>query len=340
MQKRATAIWNDIVQVNRIVSDVPRYVPKAPQRHAIVLAGGSGRRLAELTHKLTGKPTPKQYCSFDPDGATLLQKAVHRASHVVDGSTIVVVRDAHRDLAEEQVANTLRCHIISQPCDCGTALGLLVGLLEVATRDPSGQIIVLPADHGFGDERVLHQVVNDAFRMTQIHPERVVLVAAEADRAATDYGWLVPKEITGDRLCHVDRFVEKPDASKAERLLQNGAAWSTMIVVASAYSLVHLFARHHPTLVRMFVNQCMRPPEDRDVLLRRAFATLRPVDFSRDVLERDDHLWMLTLPRAAGWSDLGTEERLRAWQTQCCPGPCKACGDGHRTERQREARAG
>ena len=42
------------------------------------------------------------------------------------------------------------------------------------------------------------------------------------------------------------------------------------------------------------------------------FRHVAPLDLARDVLERDDNLWMLTLPAAAGWTDLGREECLRA----------------------------
>jgi mannose-1-phosphate guanylyltransferase len=285
------------------------------------MAGGDGRRLARMTRALTGVPRPKQYCSFTPDGPTLLQQTVERAQRLTDGPTRVVVRREHALLAEHQTGRYARCRLLVQPHDRGTAIGLLLALVDLVIEAPSAQLVVLPADHGFADEEVLATTLDDAMAAVEADPSRIVLLAAEPDRAATDYGWMVPRDGDAGAVCALRHFVEKPDVDTASWLLRSGGAWSTMMVVSTARRLLELFIDYAPILVRMFVFHAALPTGERQLFLERAYSQLHAIDLSADVLEKGAQLSMLLLPRAAGWSDLGTEERIHAWLNRSPPPP-------------------
>ncbi len=99
-KRREQAIWRGIVRLHRARRRDSEGEARTGQRHAILLAGGSGKRLAPMTREMTEIPLPKQFCSFTHDGASLLQLTAHRAHHMVDGSLRVVVRRAHNQYAE------------------------------------------------------------------------------------------------------------------------------------------------------------------------------------------------------------------------------------------------
>lgn len=287
--------------------------PRNQTRHAIILAGGRGTRLARMTCRMMGAPVPKQFCSFTPDGPTLLQATAARARRMVDGQVSVVVGREHALVAEHQLLECDGSQVLTQPCDRGTGMGLLLPLVRLAVRDSGKPILVLPADHGFSDERVLEQTVKMAFASVDQHVRRIVLLAAEASRPATDYGWIVPGRSIDDRLVEVRHLVEKPTPDGAARLLDARSAWSTMMMVGTAGALLELFWRQARDTVRVLAHHATLPVAEQSQFLEDAYQTLPSLDLSRHVLAPDGQLCMMHLPRSAGWSDLGTEQRMRSW---------------------------
>src|SRR5690242_13068677 len=100
----------------------------------IVLAGGSGRRLAPLTTRLYGEAIPKQFAVLC-GRRSLLQQTIRRMSSLIPPSRIVVVvpRD-HDELARAQLASFQDTHVITQPEDRGTGPGLALPLAWIRQR--------------------------------------------------------------------------------------------------------------------------------------------------------------------------------------------------------------
>ncbi len=81
--------------------------PRKPQRAAIILAGGDGTKLSELTQRTTGSPAPKHLCALLGD-VTLLQMTRNQvALSIPPELTIFVVEEANalgdRGLVGEQL---------------------------------------------------------------------------------------------------------------------------------------------------------------------------------------------------------------------------------------------
>jgi mannose-1-phosphate guanylyltransferase len=283
-------------------------------RQTIILAGGRGAGPATLSWMLDGAPVPKPFCSIAGDGVTLLQQAAVRAQRLTGGSIRIVVGCDHEALAEQQLHDHPHCRFVTQPGDRGTGIGLLLALVDLMLATPDAHVVVLPADHGVGDDEVLYETVERAFETTKRHPGRVVLLAAEADRPATDYGWLVAEQGESEAPHPIAGFVDNPDGATVARLLAAASGWNTMIIVASARALLALFTRRVPALVRMLFRHATMRPGDKALFLERAYDVLHSIDLSADILEHAERLWTLKLPLRAGWSDLGTEGRVRAWQ--------------------------
>ena len=78
---------------------------------SIVLAGGDGSRLSQITGGFEGRAVPKQYCSVK-GGPSLLRQALRRARAVAgpDHTTVVVAAEHRRwwsvELADLPVRST------------------------------------------------------------------------------------------------------------------------------------------------------------------------------------------------------------------------------------------
>ena len=114
---------------------------------AIVLAGGEGTRLSEVTRALEGRCIPKQFASYGTD-RTFLQRTMDRVGALApSGRTVVVVSDRHRELARRQLEQFACVEIVGQPANRGTAPGVLLPLAHVLARDPGARVAIFPSDH-------------------------------------------------------------------------------------------------------------------------------------------------------------------------------------------------
>lgn len=278
-------------------------------RWAVVLAGGSGRRLEAMTTDARGSRVPKQYCALRGE-RSLLQLALARAERLVPGDRIVVVvqRD-HRSWWSRELADLPPENVLVQPRDRGTGVGLHLALLAVRERDPEATVAVLPADHYVAREDLFAEGVETAFREIESRPELLVLLAVEGERPDASLGWIVPGAAEGDAaVAPVREFHEKPSPSRARRLLDGGALISCFVPVAGLGAFLTLLESSPAFAVLEPLFRGSAPEAGR---LAAAYERLPRVDLSGDVFAaRADRLAVLRLP-AVGWSDLGTPAGVR-----------------------------
>lgn len=276
------------------------------QAWAIVLAGGSGTRLGDLTTDDAGETVPKQYCSLD-GRTTLIGQTLQRAETVIDRNRVTaIVADAHRRYWEPALQTVDSDNIVVQPRNRGTALGILLPALRIAARDPDARILILPSDHYVAEEAVLERSMRDALNAIQSHPTGVALLGIEADEADPELGYIVPEGEPRTRLRQVHRFVEKPTIPQARQLIRDGALWNSFILVGRARSLIHLISQRYPDVVRKFGAIALHD----EARLRALYHDLPEVDFSRHIATgQENRLATLGVPQC-GWNDLGTPNRL------------------------------
>ena len=271
---------------------------------ALILAAGDGNRLRGLTTDVNGVSTPKQFCSLR-GGPSLIRQALSRAERICPASRIVTVVAAdHVRWWRRELAGHPDGNIIVQPCNRGTAAGLLLPLLEILDRDPDARIVVFASDHYVRDEAVLVASMQRALDGLSRQGEPVTLLGITPDAPEPDYGWIVPSAAVGSGARPVQRFVEKPPADVASRLRRQGGVWNSFLLAARGAELLDIIRRRAPDVV---LELEVARSEDAAV---PAYATLRTVDFSRDILEGEEScLRVLTVP-SCGWTDLGTPARV------------------------------
>lgn len=292
---------------------------------AIVLAGGDGRRLHQLSVGLDGRPVPKQYCGFGT-GRSLLQRTLARAERVASADCVVTVVDrSHHSWWPAELDGQPLDNIMVQPANRGTAAGVLLPLVELWWRDPDATVVILPSDHGVRDEEVLGRALSHAVDEASRSSDEVVLLGMTPSSPETGYGWIVPDAHSADgQSRRVRYFFEKPDAGVAEALFLGGALWSSFLMAGRLGALLGLYRQALPQLLDAFLGS-VRPrgtrPDagDGGDALHSLYGNLDAADFSRHVLEAaTERLRVMAVP-PCGWSDLGTPERLAAFFTWMAP---------------------
>ncbi len=287
--------------------------------HALVLAGGFGRRLEPLTRRLFGEAIPKQFCRFGSN-RSLLQQTIDRLAPLVPANRVTVVVDRSQAArAHSQLRAYHGLALVEQPCDRGTAAGVLLPLLELLARDPEATVVLAASDHGIENDRPFLDTLERAAQAVAEDTSRIVLLGAEADAPTTDYGWIVRVGLCdGEQgVDAVERFVEKPAADEAAALFASGRAlWNTMVMVARGQTLLALFRERLPELTHG-VAALLRVAGSAHAISAADYSQLPAANFSADVLGSARELGALLLPLASGWTDLGTEPRLVEWLERC-----------------------
>lgn len=211
--------------------------------YPVVLCGGMGSRLWPMSRI----DQPKQFQPISGRGSlSYFQTTVQRHRGPQFHDPIVVTNQRHSDLVQRQLGE-IQCggQIIGEPIGRNTGPAVLAAALHILHSDAAALLLVLPADHIIlGDLNTTVLAMADAAAAG-----RIVIFGIKPAYAETGYGYIIDGGTTGGQsgLHHVDRFVEKPNAQVAQRLIDAGHSyWASGISLFSAAMIVSEFKRLQP----------------------------------------------------------------------------------------------
>ena len=281
----------------------------------VILAAGAGRRLAPVTGA-----TPKQFWKRGLAPSLLEDTVARMAPLAPPDRTLIVVDRNHVDHLHTHHRLEDEARILFQPCDRGTAAGVRFVIEPVLHQDPTAVVVLTPSDHGVADEARFRRGILETARFVRRHGG-IVLFGVTPDSGDDDYGWVIKDgQVPGaPHLSRVVHFVEKPPRRQAEALMASGAIWNTMVLVARARDLEHLFLTTTPELATRFADGRHLRSEEQHAFFDAAYGRMPVRDFSHHVLTPAPDLLVYQWPASIGWSDLGTPERLARWHTHHSP---------------------
>jgi mannose-1-phosphate guanylyltransferase len=284
-------------------------------RAAVILAGGDGTRLSELTRRITGSHVPKQFCALLGD-VTLLQMTRNRVARSIPPElTMFALNREHAPFYSPLLTDVAPRNLVQQPKNNGTAPAILHSLLRLVEAAPDASVLVMPSDHHVADEATFIDHVNIAFATVEERSELTVLLGIVPDAPETAYGWIEPGKIlegTKSEIREVRRFWEKPTREIAIDLMARGCLWNSFVIVARLSTLLELFLAGVPRLHSLF--SMIRPvlgTQFEEDAVRNLYRDLQPIDFSRQILEAMPSSLAVLPVHDVGWSDLGEPHRVR-----------------------------
>jgi len=275
-----------------------------PLIYPVILCGGAGTRLWPLSRKAY----PKQFAHL-MDETSLFQRAAGIARGDGFASPAIVTGDPFRFIVSEQLeaVGQTPSAILIEPEGRNTAPAILAAALVLQTQAPEALMLVLPSDHLIPDDAAFRAAVHAA-REAAIAGS-LVTFGIEPTRAETGYGYLElgdPSARAATRPQPLVRFVEKPDAARAQAMLASGQyLWNAGIFLFSAAAIVEAYRVHAPDMLAAVSEAVGAGSADLGFTRLGAEAWGQAASISVDyaIMEKADNL--VVMPFSAGWSDLG-----------------------------------
>lgn len=278
----------------------------APLENAVVviMAGGAGTRFWPASTEAR----PKQFLPFFGE-RSLLQQSYDRVAELLPDERIwVLTQERFRSLVEEQLPSLPAYNIIGEPMrrDTAAAIGLAALLAEKRFANPV--MAVLTSDQLIEPKAAFQAGLRSALQGAQAS-EALYTFGIPPTFAATGYGYLELGTFLfeNEGLPHhaLQRFVEKPDAERAQQYLQSGSfLWNSGMFVWQNRAILAEFERQLPGHLH-----ALRPAvaEDRTAsfaqALHDAFAPLPKQSIDFGILENAKEVRCV---RANfDWSDVG-----------------------------------
>lgn len=275
----------------------------------VIVSGGSGTRLWPLSRP----ERPKQFLGLGPleagQRSSLFGQALLRCRGLpFDPRPVVVGGHGHRPLLAAELERAgVEAEIVLEPVARNTCAAIAAGCLQAAARAPDALVAVLAADHHIPDADAFAGGFADA--AADARDGRLVTFGVRPDRTATGYGYILPGERLRRALA-VERFVEKPAASQAERFIAEGWLWNSGNFLFRADTFLAELARLQPDVLDAVRAAHAGAVRDRDALLLDAasLAASPAVAVDRAVMERTGRA--AVLPVAYRWRDAGSWDGL------------------------------
>jgi mannose-1-phosphate guanylyltransferase len=224
----------------------------------------------------------------------------------------------HPEVARQLSTWPMRC-IVQQPANRDTGPGLLLPLAHLYKRYPESTVVVFPSDHFVLEEDLFMAYVDQAFRVVEQDPAKVVLLGIHPSEAEPEYGYIVPgKKLYGPLVPgthEVSLFVEKPERDVARDLVSCGGLWNTLVMVFKAKIFLNAVSRIAPLLYGSFerIWRAVGTPSVGN-LVKQVYQEIHPVNLSKGLLERlplERPPALCVLPvRGIHWSDWGSAQRI------------------------------
>ncbi len=279
----------------------------ALERVALLLAGGDGTRLQELTREIAGFPIPKQYCRLW-HGASLLEATLSRVRLFAPAERIgVVVNKSHLGFAQEQLKSLPGANVFVQPLNRDTGPGILFSLLQLEKIHTDAVVAVFPTDHFVDNDRAFIAHAVRAAHLVSRFPDKIAILGIAPDRPETGYGYILPAAPVeaSEGVFHVKAFTEKPTLGNAREIISRGGLWNTFVMVFRLSRMKEMLLELVPEALEAMSAVRESPERSAEV-----YQTINSWNLSTQVLARiPQHLVVLEVADVR-WSDWGTRESI------------------------------
>lgn len=256
----------------------------------VILSGGAGKRLWPLSNTSRSKQFLKLLKSPSGEPESMVQRVVRqiRETRLSEEITIATF-ESQKDHVISQFGSSI--DMITEPSRKGTfpAIALASLYFKTQKRLPEDEVIaVIPCDVYAHD--VYFESIKLMAEKVRNDVADIYLMGVKPKSPSPFFGYIIPKKDTTAQV----EFIEKPDRSLAQKLIEDGAYWNAGVFVFKLKFIEKFLQEHHYQLdFAKFVSQYDKLPKS---------------SFDTTVIERTRRVGFLLYE--GEWHDLGNWDAL------------------------------
>jgi len=280
--------------------------------YAVIMAGGSGKRLWPLSRQ----KKPKQVLKLI-EGQTLLRKCFERLQGLFVPANILVVTNAdYVEMVRADLSELPKENIVAEPAvrDTAGAIGLAATILH--QRDPEATMAVVTADQLLEPAEKFRQTLTAAISFVAENPEAMVTFGVKPVFPSIQFGYLKfgaikPCAASKEKIHAIDAFKEKPDEATAAQYLRDGGyLWNAGLFVWRCETILNHLKTFLPDSVEPLAKiRAAWGNENQQKTLEEWFPKLPKISIDYAVMEKAPHVYGIGLD--CRWIDLGSFAAMR-----------------------------
>jgi mannose-1-phosphate guanylyltransferase len=278
-----------------------------PMDYAVIMAGGTGKRLWPLSRR----SHPKQVLKL-LDGQTLLRCCFDRLTPIFDQRNIIILTNAgYADIVRENLPEVPYGNVIAEPAvrDTAGAIGLAATILTKYDQDAT--MAVVTADHLIEPVEVFQKAMKDALTFVHNNQDALITFGIQPTFASTQLGYIKLASETSCPECEhqvyvVDSFKEKPDPPTAQSYIASGRyCWNSGMFVWKAKTILGNLSEFLPASVEplQMIQLEWDGPAQAETL-KECFPKLPKISIDFAVMEKAKNVCAIKLD--CRWLDIGS----------------------------------
>ena len=266
--------------------------------YGLILAGGSGSRLWPLSRELY----PKQLLNIQ-DSQSLLQSTFLRLKECINSDNIVSMTGVkHLSNVRYQLsALTKNPVVLSEPISKNTAPAILLGCKYISETSKSDPVILaVPSDHSIKNTKAFIDTVKAGEEIAE--QGYIVTFGIKPSYPETGYGYINTTDSKIKNGFIVNKFVEKPDTSTAEKYVADGNYyWNSGIFMFKASVLLEEAKKCSPEIYDKLKNFDFTKSSEIPYI---EYDKMPSISIDYAVMEKSDKIALVQLK--SDWNDLGS----------------------------------
>lgn len=272
-------------------------------RYAVIMAGGSGKRLWPLSRS----KCPKQLLPL-LEGKNLLSMAVGRLEGLFEPENIYIIANAEYS---EQISQALPHipseNIIGEPEGRDTANAIALGAEILAARDEDATMAVFTADHVIRPVEQFADNVRTACQTAEANTDALVTFGIRPTWPHPGLGYIHCENCDSNGTHEVIGFKEKPDHPTARRYVESGQYfWNSGMFIWKVGAIRGALQEFLPESLQKLdpLGKAMREGKNISSLLAEIYPTLPKISIDYAVMEKAHKVLMVELK--CEWIDVGS----------------------------------
>jgi mannose-1-phosphate guanylyltransferase len=268
----------------------------------VILCGGTGTRLFPNFKK---NPS-KQFIDFG--GWTLFGKTLDRIKNPIFDSPVISTKKIYEKLVCDTLKkkNIKKFKIVLEPVKKNTAPAIISSILisEIKINQP---VLFLPSDHYLPEKDKFIKILKS--NLSNLNNKNIFIFSVKPKNPSSDYGYLLSKKIN-KKISKVIKFIEKPNETKAKKIILKKGCWNSGIVLARKDSIINNAKKTQKILFGYCLNATVKSKSKKNTIClnKNYFSKIKAISFDYAILEKAKEINSIQLNMT--WSDLGSWKEI------------------------------